>query len=266
MHLQYECADVLFAVKDFTLRMNLAPSPSYLLLCQLTYCWGLAFWYVLSTLEIPYLYHWMVPFPNLLTSTNHTRNAWFSCFVQQTVFFLPHGFDLWSIDYVLQIGRPGPHSSSSALSSLIFDWHGRFLSSGIQLLSSSHSSLLSCTLTELALKVLLSPRSYYSSVHLINTFRTFFLCKSLWTVLLSKCLGSVVSPDNQDHWNSPVVSHCSCNLYMLFVNSSSERANFVLWEICVFGEQIHAPEHFVLALIKGFRDAITQGSYLKLIH
>lgn len=126
MHLQYGCAGVLFAMKDFTLRMNLAPSPSYLLLCQLIYCSGLAFWYVLSTLEIPYPYLWMVPFPNLLTSTNHNRNAWFSCFVQQIVFFFPHRFDLWSIDHVLQVGHPVLYSSSSALSSLIFDWHGRF--------------------------------------------------------------------------------------------------------------------------------------------
>lgn len=155
MHLQYECAGVLLALKDFTLRMNLAPSPPYLLLCPLIYCWGLAFWYVLSTLEIPYLYPWMVPFPNLLTSTNHTRNAWFSCFVQQTVFFLSHRSHLWSTDYVLQIGRPVPYWSPSALSSLIFDWHGRFLSSGIQLLSSSHSSLLSCTWIERALKCLI---------------------------------------------------------------------------------------------------------------
>lgn len=127
----------------------------HLLICQLTYCWGLAVWYVLSTLEIPYPYLWMVPFPNLLTSTNHTRKAWFSCFVQQTVFFLPHRFDLWSIDYVLLIGCPVLYSSSAARSSLIFDWHGRLLSSGIQLLPSSHSSLLSCKLIELSLKCLI---------------------------------------------------------------------------------------------------------------
>lgn len=97
MHLQYGCAGVLFTVRDFTLRMNLAPSPSYLLFCleKVNSSTVEDLHSDICTLEIPYPHLWIPPFPSLLTSTNHTSEMLdFSCSIQHILLFFPHGFCL----------------------------------------------------------------------------------------------------------------------------------------------------------------------------